>query len=80
MYIEINNEKYEVIRMKQIDGLPINYILIKDNIIYEYERDYDLDRDYLIDEELKEIYRIYNNHLYNKGGTQNDNKNPRHIL
>lgn len=66
MYIEINNEKYEVIRMKQIDGLPMflkrtNYILIKDNIIYEYERDYDLDRGYLIDEELKEIYRIYNN-------------------
>lgn len=63
MIIEINNEEYKVIRVKQIEGLPMflkrtNYILIKDNIIYEYERDYDLDRDYLIDEELKEIYRI----------------------
>lgn len=63
MTIEINNERYKVIRVKQIEGLPMflkrtNYILIKDNIIYEYERDYDLDRDYLIDEELKEIYRI----------------------
>lgn len=63
MIIEINNEEYKVIRVKQIEGLPMflkrtNYILIKDNIIYEYERDYDLDRDYLIDEELKPIYRI----------------------